>query len=271
MRGDGALGFAGSPSQPRLVRFNPQATRQRSSCASESSTRARPRRSLPSAVTTIDSIASIRTERKSTSTSASEAHGGFSSIASWILPCTRSIGRALRADRASITGQPEHVSRSRRTISTSARPSAPLASRLTESSSASNRTRHSSARSTSEGRSSSSARSSTACSPPILPIRVARSSLRRSLGSAAGFVGGGGVARRIDAMASAGSGFAADMPATSASRTRSAHARSRSTSLASTDAAIRVPPDTVRPIRNASHTEAPRSPTDADSAARSTS
>ena len=307
LRGAGARGLAGSPSQPRLLRFSPHAVRQRSIVACDSSMRVRPSMRRPSAVTSIEPTDSTREARSPSRTSPSASHGGLSSIASCTRACTRSFARTLRPPRISAKGQPACAHRSVRTTSTSARPSAPSASAAIASSSRSKRTRHSSARATSPGSCSASARASAASPPPIRPMRASRSRLRTSPGSAAGFVGGGGVARRISPIAAAGSADRATgcpdgtpesppsrsvdpraaccadrppdraskdahrTPSINASRTSSAQARSRSTSLASTAAATRAPAGVERPTRSACQVEAPRGGTGVRSASMSTS
>ncbi len=92
---------------------------------------------------------------------------------------------------------------------------------------------------------------------PSLPERSSRATSRNNAGSAAGFVGGAGIARAMSATTSAGSGAIAPSAcahpsrAITASRASNAHARSRSTSAASNTGP-------ARPSPSDAHTNRPR-------------
>jgi len=232
----------------------------------------RPTSSAPSGETQNESTRSALRARTPSSTSASTAHGGRSSIASCTLATTGSRAR-LRGG-----AHPAIASRSARSTATIARPSASLARAAIVSATASNRARHSSARPCMRASSAPTRSASDAFVRESRRARSRRSTILRTTGSAAGFVGGAGnasIASRTSAAGNANPSRSAPVPGpvarsrdTTASRTSSAQARSRSSSAASIAAAARAPSGVRRPRRIADHTAAPRGRTGSTSIAR---
>ena len=222
----------------------------------------RPTSSAPSGETQNESTRSALRARTPSSTSASTAHGGRSSIASCTLATTGSRAR-LRGG-----AQPAIASRSARSTATTARPSASPARAAIVSASASNRARHSSALPCRRASSAPTRSASDAFGRDSRRARSRRSTIRRTTGSAAGLEGGAGsasIASRTSAAGNANPPRFAPGPGTggrsrviTASRTSSAHARSRSSSAASIAADARAPSGVRRPSRIADHTAAPR-------------
>ncbi len=150
-----------------------------------------------------------------------------------------------------------------------ARPSAPSERSARRWVSDSNRSRHSSARALSRSRASLSSTAS-AAARPVRRVRCSSRATRRTIvGSAAGLLGGGASARPIVARTIGGKRCWSRSPPTSASRTRSAHARSSSSFVASMDAAMRGPSRVREPSRSDSHTALGRGGTGAASNAMS--
>ena len=193
-------------------------------------------RSRESALMTIESMRSTSIGRRLRSASTRSWQGEPSDRAFRMLASTGSGGSAACESRpVSVRGagggQPARVRDSRIATSTRARASSPSASAATWSIIRSCRNRQLSAHVRS---SSNSPMSFRACSLVLSVSRPESSSLltrRCSSGSEPGFKSGSGYATRKSRTAPTGSRASVPIRVSSASRTRSAHARSRSLSL----------------------------------------